>query len=244
MATHMQDLQSEQSCSQNKKYLCEKCKDAEQIFYKRDGMMFAKRCECYTQKQNERRLARTPLANKKDEYTFEKYIANEDWQKGILEKAKTYTINPNGWFYIGGQVGAGKTHICTAITRNIACIKDFGFEYILFNQKMTELKQWKFEDKEKYEDNIYRLQNTDILFIDDLFKIEPTKADLDILFDIINARYLNNKIVIISSEKTAGELINVDEAIASRIIEKCGGNVISIGKDIKRNYRLKNINTV
>lgn len=98
--------------------------------------------------------------------------------------------------------------------------------------------------KEKYRENMQRLFEIDILFIDDLYKIEPSRADLDILFDIINERYLSNKTCIISSEKTIKEIFSYDEAIASRIFEKCGEYAIGIAKDINKNYRLKSLDTL
>ncbi len=227
------------SAEKLQEYRCNKCKDKLFILYRNEqGQTLSKQCECYNQVINEKRLERTQLANKKYEYTFENYKANEEWQKDILNKSKAYVKCPNGWFYIGGQVGSGKTHICTAVVRNIAYLNNMSFEYILFNQKMTELKQMKFEEKEKYQEILNRLIEIDILFIDDLFKFEPTKSDLDILFDIINNRYLNNKICVISSEKFISDIYKIDSATWSRIIEK-SSCVLEIEHNENKNYRLK-----
>ncbi len=217
------------------------CKDTETIIYTDEqGRTFARECTCKKINDSKRRLQRTALANKADKYTLETYKNNEEWQKNILARAKEYVTNFNGdWLYIGGQPGAGKTHICTGIIQALSFKYNLSYDYILFNKKMTELKQSKFDDKESYKENIQRLIDVDILFIDDLYKIEPTKADIDILFDIINERYLNSKTCIFSSEKIAKEIIVFDEAIASRIFEKCGNYVIGIAKDINKNYRLK-----
>lgn len=204
-----------------------------------EGRTFSKYCSCKKSKDNQRRLARTALADKVEQYKLNNYIAKEDWQQVILSSAKKYVKEYNGWFYIGGQVGTGKTHICTGIIQNISYLYSLSFEYILFNKKMTELKQLKFEDKEKYNDILNWLFNVDILFIDDLYKTEPTKADLDILFDIVNERYLSNKTCIFSSEKFISEIFEYDEAISSRILEKCGEYVLSISRDMNKNYRLK-----
>ncbi len=274
------------SAEKLQEYRCNKCKDKLFILYKNEQWQtLSKQCECYNQVINEKRLERTQLANKKYEYTFENYKANEEWQKDILNKSKAYVKCPNGWFYIGGQVGSGKTHICTAVVRNIAYLNNMSFEYILFNQKMTELKQMKFEEKdgqvgsgkthictavvrniaylnnmsfeyilfnqkmtelkqmkfeekEKYQEILNRLIEIDILFIDDLCKFEPTKSDLDILFDIINNRYLNNKICVISSEKFISDIYKIDSATGSRIIEK-SSCVLEIEHNENKNYRLK-----
>ena len=86
---------------------------------------------------------------------------------------------------------------------------------------------------------MYRLKNTGLLFIDDFFRKPPTEVDKAKMFDIINFRYLNNKPCIFSSEKSLPEILNIDEAIGSRIFEMAKKFNVEIGKDMKKNYRLK-----
>lgn len=246
----LQKLQKTSSTENSKSFKCEICKDTEVIFCKDEqGISFVRECSCKKINDSKRRLARTALANKADKYKLDTYIATEQWQKSILSSAVSFINNfKDNWYYIGGQVGSGKTHICTGITLELSFNHSLSFDYILFNKKMTELKQIKFSNdedkKEKYRENMQRLFEIDILFIDDLYKIEPSRADLDILFDIINERYLSNKTCIISSEKTIKEIFSYDEAIASRIFEKCGEYAIGIAKDINKNYRLKSLDTL
>ena len=76
-----------------------------------------------------------------------------------------------------------------------------------------------------------------MLYIYDLLKGKPTEADLNILYELINYRYMHNKPMIISTEKLPDELIDFDEAVGSRIIEMCRGNMVVLqGKEL--NYRL------
>lgn len=85
------------------------------------------------------------------------------------------------------------------------------------------------------------LGNTDIIVkipdVDDLLKGRITESDVNILYEIVNYRYMNNLPFIISTEKSIGELLSFDEAIGSRIIEMCRGNIVQLqGKEL--NYRL------
>ena len=64
-----------------------------------------------------------------------------------------------------------------------------------------------------------------------------TESDVNIMFEIINHRYLNNKSIIISSELFQEDLLKFDEAIGSRIIEMCKGRIVEI-RGIENNYRL------
>ena len=52
--------------------------------------------------------------------TLESFKTKSEWQQAIKNKAIEYIKQDNGdWWYIGGQVGSGKTHICTAIVGRI-----------------------------------------------------------------------------------------------------------------------------
>ena len=87
-----------------------------------------------------------------------------------------------------------------------------------------------------------------VLYIDDLFKIgkgqdgrkqRPTSADVNLAFEILNYRY--NKptcITIISSELYAEDILDIDEAIGSRIYERA--KIVNISNDRAKNQRIKN----
>ena len=160
---------------------------------------------------------------------------------GYSQKAVEYAKNPEGWFYIGGQVGAGKTHICTAIA--VYLLKQ-GLEtyYMLWTDATVELKANKCDDEE-YNKLMGKLKSVDVLYIDDFLKTEqgkqPTTADINIAFELLNNRYNAKKITIVSSEKTLKEVLNIDEALGSRIKQRAGENDIAIAKDGRKNYRLK-----
>ena len=67
-----------------------------------------------------------------------------------------------------------------------------------------------------------------ILLIDDLFKGSITGSDINIMFEIINYRYLNGLPLIVSCEKSIEEIINIDEAIGSRLYEMSCDYAISL----------------
>ena len=73
--------------------------------------------------------------------------------------------------------------------------------------------------------------------IDDLFKGNITLSDINIMFDIVNYRYFNNLPMIISTEKGGEDLIKIDEAIGSRILEMAKDYNMEL-KGGKLNYRI------
>ena len=81
-------------------------------------------------------------------------------------------------------------------------------------------------------------KNVLCLYIDDLFKGGASEADIKLAFELIDHRYRNKYITIISTELLPNELIAIDEAVAGRIFEKSKNHRIVIGRDSAKNQRL------
>lgn len=215
-------------------------------FYLNDYTDAQRTCECWKVRKPIRAMLRSGLKDVIKEYTFDRYIASEPWQQRVLETAKNYLSNvENNWFFFGGATGSGKTHICTAIAINLLK-QGREVKYMLWQDESKNLKA-RVNDIE-YGDLIERYKTVDILYIDDLFKTgkdgtqtkqRPTMGDINLAFEIINSRYAQKKITIISSECTITDLIDIDDAIAGRIKQRSGVYCINVAPDRKKNYRLK-----
>ena len=211
-------------------------------------------CKCWRVRSAINKLARSGLKNAVKAYTFEKYETPDAWQKHIKDTAMRFCQDSgNSWFFIGGQSGAGKTHICTAIA--VHYIRQ-GMEarYMLWRDEIVRIKAL-VNEHEEYTKIMQDLKTVPVLYIDDLFKTgeshdkqaRPTTGDINAAFEIINHRYSNpGLITIISSEKTLPELLEIDEATAGRIAErsKTGGYCVNLKKDSKRNWRLRGLDEV
>ena len=103
---------------------------------------------------------------------------------------------------------------------------------------ITKLKQ-NMIDEEYYTKTISKYQLCEVLLIDDLFKGKINDTDINIVFVIINYRYLNFLPIIVSSEFSIDKLLAFDEGVGSRIYEMAKDYVVEIEKDISNNYRLK-----
>lgn len=204
-------------------------------------------CKCMAVRATIRRMERSGLKNIIRDYTFDKYQATEPWQQTVKNAAMEYAKHPEGWFFIGGQSGAGKTHICTAICRDFL-LAGRAVKYMLWRDEAVKLKSIA-NDAEQYGPLIGQYKNAEVLYIDDLFKTgkgekgekqAPTGPDINLAFEIINFRYNDPaKITIISSECSIADLLNIDEALGGRIAEKSTGMQFSIKPDKSKNYRLK-----
>lgn len=174
--------------------------------------------------------------------TFDDYDDTEKWQKDIKSKAAEYCEDINkDWFVILGQSGAGKTLICSIIANYHLFNLKKSVIYITWTDFISRLKRDMMSkntgDVSNYIDDI---KNAEVLFIDELLK-SYNETDLKYIIEIINYRYTNGLKTIVSSERTAVELLDIDEATFGRMVEKAGRYIINISKDRKKNYRLKAI---
>lgn len=209
----------------------------------------ARHCKCMAVRLTIKRMEKSGLKNIIRDYTFDKYEAAEAWQEKIKASAMDYANAPDGWFFIGGQSGCGKTHLCTAICRKFL-LEGKAVKYMLWRDEITKLKSLVTESDE-YQTAVDKYKKTDVLYIDDLFKTgkdkdghqqRPTTGDVNAAFEILNFRYNDPKLLtIISSECTMQDILDIDEATGGRIFERAGNHSFSISKDRAKNYRLKGV---
>lgn len=232
-------------------YQCDTCRNKGQVMYitEENGvpLEWSRPCKCMTARSAIRRMKRSGLGNVIKEKTFERYNATEPWQQALKAAAMAYAKEPAGWFFLGGQPGSGKSHLGAAICRHFL-LAGMAVVYMSWLDDAAQLKGSKSDGS--YTDLVGKYKTAEVLYIDDLFKTEerdgvkqpPTGADVRLAFEIVNYRYNNpGLLTIVSSEYYAGQLLDIDEAVGSRIIEMAGGNSFNIAKERSRNYRLKGV---
>lgn len=231
-------------------YNCSVCRNKAIIMKlaKENGRIYsvATDCKCAPVRNSILKMKRSGLKDVIQDCTFDKWIATEEWQKGVKKVAVEFAKNPEGWFFIGGQPGCGKSHLCTAISRELL-LAGKGLRYMQWREDATQIKGLS-KEPEKRQHIVDDFKQCEVLYIDDLFKTgrgqdgakqRPTSADVNLAFEILNYRYNKpQSITIISSELTADEILYIDEAVGSRIYERA--KVIKIENDTGRNYRMKN----
>ena len=225
-------------------YDCRKCRNrGYSTTTDEEGHLITVPCECMTIRRNQQRIEQSGLSDLLSRYTFERWSAAEDWQRVVLDGAKRYAAAPSGWFAISGKPGTGKTHICTAIC---GALMKQGIEvrYMLWRDASTRMKAYSLAEAAAYTREIEPLKRVQCLYVDDLFKTGkkqgPTDMDVNLAFEIINARYnTNGLLTIISSERTLDELMRIDEAIASRIYERTKAQRNYYNLAGKENWRMR-----
>ena len=215
---------------------CPLCRNRGYIAAEEDGMFRLQECECMGKRRALRRIRRSGLADLLEEYTFEAYQTPRQWQAAALQKAKDYAVNGAGrWMYVCGKPGTGKTHLCTAVVGQLIAVGKEA-RYMLWREEAPQLKAM-VNEREYYNRVMGELIRAPVLYIDDFLKGCVSQADVNLAFELLNARYNSrHTMTLLSSERTVEELLDMDEALGSRIYERAKGYTI---KAEPENWRLR-----
>lgn len=215
---------------------CELCGNTGVILISDEHGLRSRECECMKRRRSLRSIRNSNMEDLLSRYTFENYETPDDKRKGILRTAEKYVEeNGDGWFFISGRSGSGKSHICTAICKALID-RNNEVKYMPWRDESAALKSC-ITDYELYDSRISKLKETPVLYIDDFWKGGVTEADVRLSFEIINARYCDSsKKTILSSELPIAEIIRIDEAVGGRIYERSRGYC---KKAPEENWRLR-----
>ena len=231
----------------NLKYVdCPACKNKGYIAIIENEEVKYKACRCIKQRKISQQLENCGInVESQKKFTFDNFYTHELWQLRLKETAIKYVNEfDKKWFCVSSITGSGKTMLCTIIFLELLK-KGYSGKYMLWKEEVPFLinnKRSFYENlQQKYEDKMNELKNVDILYVDDLLKLvnqRDLSDNLEMLYDIVNSRYIKNKVTIISTELSKKEIEYLDMAIAGRIQEKCCKYWLSLINDTNRNQRI------
>lgn len=225
---------------------CPQCRNKGRIMVAHeDGSVGVMECACMNTRRSIRLLERSGLKELVSRCRFERFRTPEPWQVSVKEKARRYARQPEGWFLAAGQPGSGKTHLCVAICRELM-LRGMEVRYVLWRDAVTRLKAT-VNDAEAYQAIMEPLKRVKVLYLDDFYKTgkdkygncRPTSGDLNVAFELLNARYMDEgRLTVISTERTIPELLDIDEAVGSRIVERSRGRQVQLVGG-EKNWRVR-----
>lgn len=221
---------------------CPKCKNRGYSFIVKDDEQRMLICECMKARKSLERLEKSGLKTMIEELRFDNFLTTEKWQENMLTLAKDYVENgEKKWLFLGGNSGSGKTHLCTAVCGELLK-REKAVRYMMWDSESKTLKSL-VKDAYEYQRRMDELKSVEVLYIDDFLKVQrgqqPTPADINLAFEILNYRYANKLQTIISSEKTLDDILSLDDAVGGRIYELAKGFGMSIAYDKNKNFRLR-----
>ena len=153
---------------------CPKCRNKGVLYYlDENGYRVARDCDCLAQRKTLRKIERSGLASTLQQLTFESYQVRSDWQSFVKNSALEFVEHPSHCFYIGGNTGARKTHICTAICGELIR-KGYEVRYYLWRELLHRLEANRFKEYE-YSQIMGEIQSADVLYLDDFLKSKGEK---------------------------------------------------------------------
>ena len=162
--------------------------------------------------------------------TFEVFnvnASNEVAYDAALEYVKQFDRDNGTGLLLGGTVGTGKTHLAAAITMALMD-EEYKVVFGTVNSLLSKIRYSYSDDQADTEAELFERYTTcDLLVIDDLGKERVSDWTEQIVFDIINTRYENNKALVITTNLGLKEIKakyrENGEALIDRLLEMCKG---------------------
>lgn len=221
---------------------CDRCGGTGVIFIKNeDGLVSGYRCpDCREARDTHRFLRGSGITPENyAKYTMASFKTDNLMAFKMKDLALRFLKDPTatgiGYF---GNPGIGKTHICIAICHEL----HREHHYWQYRKEIQRLKAVMYKDLDRYDEMIESVSRLPWLYIDDLFKGAISNGvmatqDQQLVFDIINSRYVNRLPTIVSSEFPLGTILEADEAIGSRLAEMLKPYIYTVSDAVNR--RLK-----
>ena len=158
-------------------------------------------------------------------YTFENFVVGKNNEfaykiaKSVAEKKMSYNL-----FFIYGDVGVGKTHLMYAIVNQIT--RDFPNENVVYltaeeftNQLINSIKKKKYEQFRRW----YR--NIDFLLIDDIQFIVGKERIEEVVLNVCDFLYHNQKKLVIASSCKINNFIVSSQRLKTRFANGVLANI-------------------
>lgn len=244
----MEELSSPKKSEEEQKknlYKCQVCQDTGFVIrLDESGHEIFTPCRCREMAKVEKAWEESGISIDDVDKTFKNF---ETWSmeaRNMKDRATDYyykfpliRYDRNNSLLMCGNPGCGKTHLSIALANNLIKTKQVAVVYMPYRDIITKLKQ-NMVDEDFYKNILGKYQTAEVLLIDDLYKGKINDTDINIMFELINYRYINRLPIIISTEFTLDKLLEFDEAVGSRIYEMCKGFISEV-KGTENNYRLR-----
>lgn len=213
--------------------MCTLCGGMGYILFEKDGLSFAKECDCYKQHVMSRRLrfANIPDTFKEMELkTFSTLVYKSDDSRGkinaacrvikiYLDKFKEMEQAGMGLYLHSKTKGSGKTRMAASISNELIKVHGKQVKFAVSTTILKEIKNTWNRDSECTESRLLdQLSTSDILVIDDFGTEKVADWINDKFYHIINERYINKRITIFTSNESL-ETLEYDDRITNRMKE-------------------------
>ena len=229
-------------------YYCLRCKDLERLYFRENGQIKARPCPCVQERKREgikrgweQKLTSARLRKRFRKRSFANFQVTEG-NRVAFEAARDYALNFSNYQDTGkslifvGEVGRGKTHLAAAILQEVLR-QGFDGVMVVVIELLNEIRDSYERQGVKEGDLLRVVKEADLLVLDDLAAAERfTEWEKGKLYEIINARYEDEKPTIITTNRTISWISErLGRKVVDRVVEMCGDIIHLAGE----NYREK-----
>ena len=154
----------------------------------------------------------------------------------VFERCRNYARNfgsQSGNLLFSGGTGLGKTFLSACIARTVA-ENGYSVVYDTAGKLFSDFETVKFGDRDENADLTKKYLSCDLLIIDDLGTEMVTQFTQTTLYQVVNARMMENRATIISTNLTPAQL---EAKYMAPVVSRLLGTyelLVFLGEDIRR----------
>jgi len=241
-----------------KQEICPECKGSGWARVERDGISGVARCECTRRSRSPLLMERAGIPSRYANYELEGYGFTADWRNESLERAKALaeryaqeypTTTPFGLLFMGPS-GVGKTHLAVGIIKKLIREKSVPCLFRTFPDLLKEIQTSYSPVSMSSELSLLKpVLEAEVLLLDELGAQTPSAWVKETVAYILNNRYAENKVTILttnyldqedlkSSRKSVSYSLTerIGEPMRSRLYEMCK-TVVMQGEDFRQKFK-------
>jgi DNA replication protein DnaC len=149
--------------------------------------------------------------------TFDNFDPTIEGVEEAYEAARSYAHDPEGWLFLQGGCGSGKTHLAVAIAQYALEHRHISVLFSVVPDLLDHLRAtFAPNNGIAYDDLFSAVRNAQLLILDDLGTENTTPWAREKLYQLLNYRYNERMPTVITSNQSAK---NIDERVFSRLVD-------------------------